>query len=1181
MDTPRASRLRQALTHRVVVADGAMGTMLQAASLTLEDFHGLEGCNEILNVTVPDVIESIHDAYFAVGVDCVESNTFGANWSNLSDYEIDDRIYELAYAGASIARRSADRAATEQQRDTWVLGSMGPGTKLPSLGHTTYAHLKTTFTQQALGLLDGGADAFLIETAQDILQAKAAINACHAAMEERGKRILIMVSVTVETTGTMLMGSEIGAALTALSALNIDSIGLNCATGPAEMSEHLRHLSKHAPIPVTCMPNAGLPVLGKNGAEYPLTPTELAAAHRQFVTEFGLGLVGGCCGTTPEHLGAVVAAVRDTSPAKRTVTVENGVASLYSHTDFHQDSSFLAIGERTNANGSKAFREAMLAENWDECVTIARSQTRDGAHVLDVCVDYVGRDGVADVTNVVSRLASASTLPLVIDSTEPDVIKAALELIGGRPVVNSVNFEDGDGPTSRYARIMPLVKEHGAAVVALTIDEEGQARTRDAKVAIATRLITDLTTRWGMSVTDIIVDTLTFPIATGQEETRRDAIETIHAIKDITTAFPGIHTTLGVSNVSFGLSPAARHVLNSVFLHEAVAAGLDSAIVHAAKIMPLKNIPDEQREAALDLIWDRRRYDDEGVMIHDPLAHFLNVFSGVDAASLNQSRAEELAALPLTERLERRIIDGDNKGLTGDLDQALSQGISALDIINDHLLAGMKVVGDLFGRGEMQLPFVLQSAETMKAAVAWLEPHMERTESAGKGTMVLATVRGDVHDIGKNLVDIILTNNGYNVINIGIKQSINAMIEAAEEHNADVIGMSGLLVKSTVVMKENLEELNSRGLARKYPVLLGGAALTRVYVEDDLDEVYDGVVRYARDAFEALRLMDSLVAIARGANSNDVDLPPLKKRRHNVVTVTQTAEEDLPERSTIAADNPIPTPPFWGTRVVKGIHLADYAAMLDERATFMGQWGLKPTRSGDGPSYEELVEHEGRPRLRAWLDRIATQDIFDPTVLYGYFPVYAEGNDVVLLHHEGPDGGSEGEPLTERMRFTFPRQRRDRHLCLADFVQSRERFFETGTPDVVAVQLVTIGDKVSEHTARMYADNQYRDYLELHGLSVQMTEALAEFWHSRVREELGFADEEPDTTDGLFSLEYRGARFSLGYPACPDMEDRRKIVRLLRARDYGVELSDELQLHPEQSTDAFVFHHPEAKYFSV
>lgn len=990
-----------------------------------------------------------------------------------------------------------------------------------------------------------------------------------------------MVSVTVETTGTMLMGSEIGAALTALSALNIDSIGLNCATGPAEMSEHLRHLSKHAPIPVTCMPNAGLPVLGKNGAEYPLTPTELAAAHRQFVTEFGLGLVGGCCGTTPEHLGAVVAAVRDTSPAKRTVTVENGVASLYSHTDFHQDSSFLAIGERTNANGSKAFREAMLAENWDECVTIARSQTRDGAHVLDVCVDYVGRDGVADVTNVVSRLASASTLPLVIDSTEPDVIKAALELIGGRPVVNSVNFEDGDGPTSRYARIMPLVKEHGAAVVALTIDEEGQARTRDAKVAIATRLITDLTTRWGMSVTDIIVDTLTFPIATGQEETRRDAIETIHAIKDITTAFPGIHTTLGVSNVSFGLSPAARHVLNSVFLHEAVAAGLDSAIVHAAKIMPLKNIPDEQREAALDLIWDRRRYDDEGVMIHDPLAHFLNVFSGVDAASLNQSRAEELAALPLTERLERRIIDGDNKGLTGDLDQALSQGISALDIINDHLLAGMKVVGDLFGRGEMQLPFVLQSAETMKAAVAWLEPHMERTESAGKGTMVLATVRGDVHDIGKNLVDIILTNNGYNVINIGIKQSINAMIEAAEEHNADVIGMSGLLVKSTVVMKENLEELNSRGLARKYPVLLGGAALTRVYVEDDLDEVYDGVVRYARDAFEALRLMDSLVAIARGANSNDVDLPPLKKRRHNVVTVTQTAEEDLPERSTIAADNPIPTPPFWGTRVVKGIHLADYAAMLDERATFMGQWGLKPTRSGDGPSYEELVEHEGRPRLRAWLDRIATQDIFDPTVLYGYFPVYAEGNDVVLLHHEGPDGGSEGEPLTERMRFTFPRQRRDRHLCLADFVQSRERFFETGTPDVVAVQLVTIGDKVSEHTARMYADNQYRDYLELHGLSVQMTEALAEFWHSRVREELGFADEEPDTTDGLFSLEYRGARFSLGYPACPDMEDRRKIVRLLRARDYGVELSDELQLHPEQSTDAFVFHHPEAKYFSV
>ncbi|WP_029069788.1 methionine synthase [Jonesia quinghaiensis] len=1181
MLTARAARLRDALATRVVVADGAMGTMLQEANLTLDDFQGLEGCNEILNVTVPDVIERVHDAYFTVGVDCVESNTFGANWSNLSDYEIDDHIYELAFAGAAIARRSADKAATHRGHDAWVLGSMGPGTKLPSLGHTTYAHLKDTFTQQALGLLDAGADAFLIETAQDILQAKAAINACKEAMDRTGVRILIMVSVTVETTGTMLMGSEIGAALTALSALGVDSIGLNCATGPAEMSEHLRHLAKHCAVPVTCMPNAGLPVLGAHGAEYPLNPTELAAAHRQFIKEFGLSLVGGCCGTTPEHLKAVVDAVRDLAPQPRRITAEHGVASLYTHTDFHQDASFLAIGERTNANGSKAFRDAMLAGNWDECVAIARDQTRDGAHVLDVCVDYVGRDGAADARDVVSRLASASTLPLMVDSTEPEVIKTALELIGGRPIVNSVNFEDGDGPQSRYARIMPLVKEHGAAVVALTIDEEGQARTSDHKVAIATRLVDDLTTTWGMSVHDIIVDALTFPIATGQEETRRDAIETLQAIRDITTTFPGIHTTLGVSNVSFGLKPAARHVLNSVFLHEAIDAGLDSAIVHAAKIVPLARIPEEQRQAALDLIWDRRVYDENGDLTHDPLSHFLEIFSGVDATSVSRNRAEELASLPLTERLQRRIIDGEHKGLDTDLAEAMATGLDPLTIINDHLLAGMKIVGELFGAGEMQLPFVLQSAETMKTAVAWLEPHMERSDASGKGTIVLATVRGDVHDIGKNLVDIILTNNGYNVINIGIKQSITAMIDAAEQHNADVIGMSGLLVKSTVVMKENLEELNARGLAHRYPILLGGAALTRVYVEDDLADIYHGEVRYGRDAFEALRLMEPLVKIARGAAPDSVNLPALKKRRHNVVTPTQVDESDLPARSDVASDNDIPTPPFWGTRVVKGIALADYAAFLDERATFMGQWGLKPTRSGEGLSYDELVETQGRPRLRSWLERITTQDMFDPTVLYGYFPVYSEGNDVVLLHHEGPDGGSGGEPMTERMRFTFPRQRRDRHLCLADFVKPREQFEATGTPDVLPIQLVTIGAHVQPHTALMYANNQYRDYLELHGLSVQMTEALAEFWHARVREELGFADEEPQSLDGFFKLDYRGARFSLGYPACPDMEDRKKVVRLLRARDHGVELSEELQLAPEQSTDAFVFHHPQAKYFSV
>ena len=1201
----RAQELLDAVNHRVVIADGAMGTMLQGRDLSLEiDFQGLEGCNEVLNDTRPDVIADIHDAYFATGIDAVETNTFGANWSNLSDYGIDHRIEELARKGARIARERAEAAEAVDGRMRWVLGSMGPGTKLPSLGHTSYDYLKQTFALQAEGLIDGGADAFLIETSQDLLQTKAAINGCKQAIVSRGIRLPIFVEVTVETTGTMLMGSEIGAALTALEPLGVDAIGLNCATGPDEMSEHLRHLSKQSTVPIACMPNAGLPVLTANGAHYPLSPSELATAHEQFVREFGLSLVGGCCGTTPEHLAAVVERLEpfrsngahgnsgSHTRSRRVPTEQDpGIASLYQHVSFNQDASYLAIGERTNANGSKAFRQAMIEERWDDCVDIAREQIRVGAHLLDVCVDYVGRDGVADIKEVVSRFASASTLPLVIDSTEPPVLQAGLELIGGRPVVNSVNYEDGDGPDSRFARIMPLVKEHGTAVIALTIDEQGQARTTEGKVAIASRLVDALVGEWGMRVEDIIVDALTFPIATGQEETRRDGIETIEAIRQITTKYPGIQTTLGVSNVSFGLNPAARIVLNSVFLHEAAEAGLTSGIIDAAKIVPLASLPEEQRKVALDLVWDRREYDADGNTTYDPLASMLDMFAGVDTAALRDQRAAELAALPTGERLQRRIIDGEGKGLEEDLDLALSEGMTALGIINDHLLEGMKVVGERFGAGEMQLPFVLQSAEVMKNAVALLEPHMEKSDASGKGTMVIATVRGDVHDIGKNLVDIILTNNGYKVINLGIKQPIADIIAAAEEHNADVIGMSGLLVKSTVVMKENLEELQTRGLAKKWPVILGGAALTRAYVEQDLAEVFDGEVRYAKDAFEGLALMEPLVRVARGEDPSEVGLPPLKKRIHRSgAKLTLTEPEAMPGRSDVVSDNRVPSPPFWGTRIVRGVALQDFAAFLDERATFMGQWGLKPGRGDDGASYEELVEREGRPRLRYWLDRILGERMLDASVAYGYFPVVSEGEQVVVLHHGedpdgvlgtagllAPDGGSGGQIGTERLRFDFPRQRRDRHLCLADFVRSRE----SGQIDVMPVQLVTAGSRIDEVTAELFKGDHYRDYYELNGLVMQLTEALAEFWHARIRSELGFADEEPKDKAGLFKLDYRGARFSLGYPACPEMEDRRKVMELLQPERMGVVLSDELMLHPEQSTDAFVFHHPEAKYFKV
>ncbi|WP_055626501.1 methionine synthase [Streptomyces hirsutus] len=1155
----RVAALREALATRVVVADGAMGTMLQEQDPTLEDFENLEGCNEILNLTRPDIVRSVHSEYFDAGVDCVETNTFGANHSAASEYDIADRVHELSEAGARIAREVADEHAARDGRTRWVLGSIGPGTKLPTLGHIGYGTIRDGFQANAEGLLAGGADALIVETTQDLLQTKASVLGSRRAMEATGVDVPLLVSMAFETTGTMLLGSEIGAALTALEPLGIDMIGLNCSTGPAEMSEHLRHLARHSRIPLLCMPNAGLPVLTKNGAHFPLGPEGLADAQEVFVRDYGLSLVGGCCGTTPEHLRQVVERVRDVTPPERTPQPEPGAASLYQSVPFRQDTSYLAIGERTNANGSRKFREAMLEGRWDDCVELAREQIREGAHMLDLCVDYVGRDGVADMEELAGRFATASTLPIVLDSTEVPVLRAGLEKLGGRAVINSVNYEDGDGPESRFAHVAQLAQEHGAALIALTIDEVGQARTAEKKVEIAERLIADLTGNWGIHEEDILIDCLTFTICTGQEESRKDGVATIEGIRELKRRHPKVQTTLGLSNISFGLNPAARILLNSVFLDECVKAGLDSAIVHASKILPIARFSEEEVTTALDLIHDRRR---EG---YDPLQKLMQLFEGATAKSLKAGKAEELASLPLDERLKRRIIDGERNGLEADLDQALETR-KALDIVNDTLLDGMKVVGELFGSGQMQLPFVLQSAEVMKNAVAHLEPHMEKTDEDGKGTIVLATVRGDVHDIGKNLVDIILSNNGYNVVNLGIKQPVSAILDAADQHRADVIGMSGLLVKSTVIMKENLEELNQRGIAADYPVILGGAALTRAYVEQDLHEIYQGEVRYARDAFEGLRLMDALIGIKRGVPG--AKLPELRQRRVRAATVEI---DERPEtghvRSDVAIDNPVPEPPFRGTRVIKGIQLKEYASWLDEGALFKGQWGLKQARAGDGPTYEELVETEGRPRLRGLLDRLQTDNLLEAAVVYGYFPCVSKDDDLIVLDEAG----------NERTRFTFPRQRRGRRLCLADFFRPEE----SGETDVVGFQIVTVGSRIGEETARMFEANAYRDYLELHGLSVQLAEALAEYWHARVRSELGFAGEDPAGMEDMFALKYRGARFSLGYGACPDLEDRAKIAEMLRPERIGVHLSEEFQLHPEQSTDAIVIHHPEAKYFNA
>ncbi|MFE9767452.1 methionine synthase [Streptomyces sp. NPDC005808] len=1157
----RAEALRRALATRVVVADGAMGTMLQAQDPTLEDFQQLEGCNEILNLTRPDIVRSVHEEYFSVGVDCVETNTFGANHSAATEYEIADRIFELSESGARIAREVADEFGAKDGRQRWVLGSIGPGTKLPSLGHIPYDVLRDGYQQNAEGLLAGGADALIVETTQDLLQTKSSLVGARRAMDALGLEVPLICSLAFETTGVMLLGSEIGAALTALEPLGIDLIGLNCSTGPAEMSEHLRYLARHSRTPLMCMPNAGLPVLTKDGAYFPLTAPEMADAQENFVRDYGLQLVGGCCGSTPEHLRQVVERVRDMTPGARDPRPEPGAASLYQTVPFRQDTAYMAIGERTNANGSKKFREAMLEARWDDCVEMARDQIREGAHMLDLCVDYVGRDGVADMKELAGRFATASTLPIVLDSTEVDVLRAGLEKLGGRAVINSVNYEDGDGPESRFAKVTGLAREHGAALIALTIDEEGQARTVEHKVAIAQRLIEDLTTNWGVHESDILIDTLTFTICTGQEESRKDGIATIEAIRELKRRHPDVQTTLGLSNISFGLNPAARVLLNSVFLDECVKAGLDSAIVHASKILPIARFDEEQVQTAMDLIYDRRA---EG---YDPLQKLMALFEGATTKSLKAGRAEELAALPLNERLKRRIIDGEKNGLEQDLADALELR-PALDIVNETLLDGMKVVGELFGSGQMQLPFVLQSAEVMKTAVAYLEPHMEKSDAEGKGTIVLATVRGDVHDIGKNLVDIILSNNGYTVVNLGIKQPVSAILDAAEEHRADVIGMSGLLVKSTVIMKENLEELNQRGLAAEFPVILGGAALTRAYVEQDLYEIYQGEVRYARDAFEGLRLMDALIGVKRGVPG--AVLPELKQRRVRPAAAVTEVEERPEEghvRSDVAVDNPVPTPPFTGTRVIKGIQLKEYASWLDEGALFKGQWGLKQARAGDGPTYEELVETEGRPRLRGLLDKLQTDNLLEAAVVYGYFPCVSKDDDLIILDEQG----------NERTRFTFPRQRRGRRLCLADFFRPEE----SGETDVVGLQVVTMGSRIGAETAKLFESNSYRDYLELHGLSVQLAEALAEYWHARVRSELGFSGEDPNEMEDMFALKYRGARFSLGYGACPNLEDRAKIAQLLEPERIGVVLSEEFQLHPEQSTDAIVIHHPEAKYFNA
>ena len=1146
----------RAMSERVLVWDGAMGTMIQESDVREEDFEGNEGCNEILCATRPDIIRDIHTAYYDAGADVVETNTFGSTALVLAEYELQDRALELNEKAARIAREAADACSTDE-RKRFVAGSMGPTTRLVTLGHVDFDDLHAFYQEQARGLIRGGVDILQIETCQDLLQIKCAVSASREAMEIEGREVPVLVTITVETTGTMLVGSDVGAALATIEALPVDVIGLNCATGPDLMQEHVRFLGEKTTRMVAVLPNAGLPRNVDGRTVYDLAPDELASFHRRFVEEYGVTAVGGCCGTTPAHISAIAEAVADLRPRARPEHIEPELASLYNATPLDQDTGPLIIGERTNANGSKKFREKLLEEDWDSLVEIGKHEVKEGAHAIDVCTAYVGRDEVRDMGEVVSRFVTQVPTPLVVDSTQLDVLEATLKLVGGRPVINSINLEDGEAKADEICR---LARRFGAAMIALTIDEEGMAKTAERKLEIAERLHDIVTKRHGLPSNCLLFDPLTFTIASGDEDSRDAAIQTLEGIRLIKEKLPGTRTLLGLSNVSFGLKPYPRRVLNSVFLGEAREHGLDSAIMNGAKIIPLHTLDEDDLKVTRDLIYDRRDGD------YDPLFAFIERFAGRKSKATS---AEDEMAMPVEERLKKRIIDGNRTNLEVHLDEALGQ-YKPLEIINTILLDGMKVVGELFGSGQMQLPFVLQSAETMKAAVKHLEPHMEKVEGAEKGTMVIATVRGDVHDIGKNLVDIILSNNGYKVVNIGIKQPLENIIEASQKHNADVIGMSGLLVKSTVVMKENLEIMAEKGI--ETPVVCGGAALNRGYVEKDLREAYPtGSVYYGRDAFTGLHLMDELCGVTMTKTLT-------AETSHKVVRHETRAEKEARLSAafeeyvepTVARVDEVPEPPFWGQRIAQKeeLDLPTILHYVNKTALFKGQWQYRRGKMS-AEEYEAQVRDVIEPKFKEWTQRACEERMLEPAVAYGYWPCNADKNDVIVYDPEDHD--------REIARFAFPRQPKKGRLCLADYFLP----VDSGKRDVVAFHVVTMGEVASQHCADLFAADRYDEYLHFYGLSVESAEALAEYWHKRIRQQLGISGQDAHDIQKLFAQGYRGSRFSFGYPACPVLQDQEKLFSFLDAAAIGVSLTDEWQLVPEQSTSAIVCHHPEARYFNV
>ena len=1174
----------------LIIFDGGTGTSFQNLNLTSDDFGGkeLEGCNENLVLSSPKVVEKVHNSFLEAGCHVIETNTFGASSIVLDEYNIADKAYEINKNAALIAKKAAAKYSSVD-KPRFVAGSIGPTTKLPTLGHIDFDELKQSYKEQIYGLTDGGVDLLLIETCQDVLQIKSALLASKEVLDSKNIDIPLMVSITMETTGTMLVGSDIASALTILEPFNIDILGLNCATGPEQMKEHIKYLSENSPFAISCIPNAGLPENIGGVAHYRLKPIELKMQLMNFIYDFNVQLIGGCCGTTPEHikyLSSIIDEIIDNEmPNKNGKNNLSGyipsASSIYNSVPYKQDNSILIVGERLNASGSKKVRELLNNDDWDGLVSIAKQQQKENAHVLDVNVDYVGRDGVKDMKEITSRLVTNINLPLMIDSTDADKMESGLKSAGGKCIINSTNYEDGN---ERFDQVLNLALGYGSGLVVGTIDEDGMARNADKKYDIAKRAI-NRTRECGLSDYELFFDPLALPISTGIEEDRLNAKETITAISKIRENFPETHIILGISNISFGLSPLSRINLNSIFLDECIKAGLDSAIIAPNKILPLSKISEETKKLCLDLIYDKRKFEDD-ICIYDPLVELTKAFQDLSIQDFKKASSEN-KNLTLEESLKNHIIDGEKIGLEDQLNKALKK-YKPLEIINTFLLDGMKVLGDLFGSGQMQLPFVLQSAETMKFAVSILEPYMETVdENISNGKLLIATVKGDVHDIGKNLVDIILTNNGYDVINLGIKQDVSAIIDAQKKYNADCIAMSGLLVKSTAFMKDNLEAFNNEDIS--VPVILGGAALTPKFVNEDCSKIYKGKILYGKDAFTDLKFMNEYMDNKKKGNwSNtegfinnegiDINLASSKSNSQavkksisiDIETSKLNLKENFIRSKFINEEDPIQAP-FLGTKVLNDvdIDLNKLIFYLDTKALFSGQWQIKKGKNQSVDEYNNYLDSYAKPLLDKWLEIIIEKKLISPKAVYGYFRCGRKDNSIFLFDEKSS---------IKISQFNFPRQKSGNNLCIADFYCD----LKNDKPiDIFPMQAVTMGDIASEYSQKLFKEDKYSDYLLFHGLTVQLAEALAEYVHALIRIECGFRTEEPDKNREILAQKYRGARYSFGYPACPKVSDSNIQLSLLDAKRINLTMDESEQLHPEQSTTAIISLHSKAKYFSA